>query len=68
MEHGDYALRGSLIDVYPMGAERPFRIDLFDEENREHSVFRAGVAALRGQYRPYSLAAGQGVLRCPKRR
>ena len=32
MEHGDYALRGSLIDVYPMGAERPFRIDLFDEE------------------------------------
>jgi transcription-repair coupling factor (superfamily II helicase) len=26
------AVRGSIIDVFPMGAERPFRIDLFDED------------------------------------
>ncbi len=32
MEHGDFAVRGSLIDVYPMGAEQPCRIDLFDNE------------------------------------
>ncbi|MCB1745889.1 MAG: transcription-repair coupling factor [Gammaproteobacteria bacterium] len=31
-EHGDFAVRGSLIDVFPMGAEHPFRIDLFDDE------------------------------------
>jgi transcription-repair coupling factor (superfamily II helicase) len=31
-EHGDYAVRGSLIDVFPMGTEQPFRIDLFDDE------------------------------------
>ena len=31
-EHGDYAVRGSLIDVFPMGADAPFRIDLFDED------------------------------------
>lgn len=31
-EHGDYAVRGSLIDVFPMGSEQPFRIDLFDDE------------------------------------
>ena len=31
-EHGDYAVRGSLIDVFPMGADEPFRIDLFDDE------------------------------------
>ncbi len=31
-EHGDVAVRGSIIDVYPMGAEQPYRIDLFDEE------------------------------------
>ncbi len=31
-EHGDYAVRGSLIDVFPMGADQPFRIDLFDDE------------------------------------
>jgi len=32
MDHGDFAIRGSLIDVFPMGAEQPFRIDLFGEE------------------------------------
>ncbi len=29
---GEYAVRGSLIDLYPMGAEWPLRIDLFDDE------------------------------------
>jgi transcription-repair coupling factor (superfamily II helicase) len=28
---GEFAIRGSLIDVYAMGAGRPYRIDLFDE-------------------------------------
>ena len=32
MEHGEFALRGSIIDVYPMGSVLPFRIELFDEE------------------------------------
>lgn len=31
-DHGDFAVRGSLVDLYPMGSERPFRIDLFDDE------------------------------------
>ena len=31
-EHGDFAVRGSVIDVFPMGTETPFRIDLFDDE------------------------------------
>jgi len=30
--HGEYALRGSLIDVYPMGSELPVRVDFFDDE------------------------------------
>jgi transcription-repair coupling factor (superfamily II helicase) len=29
---GEFALRGSLFDVYPMGAKTPLRIDLFDDE------------------------------------
>ncbi|MEO8017181.1 MAG: transcription-repair coupling factor [Pseudomonadota bacterium] len=29
---GEFALRGSLFDVFPMGAETPLRVDLFDEE------------------------------------
>ncbi|MDL4861991.1 transcription-repair coupling factor [Halomonas elongata] len=31
-EPGEYALRGALIDLYPMGSEMPVRIDLFDDE------------------------------------
>jgi transcription-repair coupling factor (superfamily II helicase) len=32
LEPGDYATRGSLLDVYPMGAAEPLRIELFDDE------------------------------------
>ena len=32
IEHGDMAIRGSLIDLYPMGAREPYRIDLLDDE------------------------------------
>lgn len=31
-EHGDLAVRGSLLDLYPMGAAAPCRLDLFDNE------------------------------------
>ncbi|MFW9594973.1 MAG: transcription-repair coupling factor, partial [Macromonas sp.] len=29
---GEYAVRGSLIDLFPMGAPMPYRVDLFDDE------------------------------------
>jgi transcription-repair coupling factor (superfamily II helicase) len=32
MTHGEFAVRGSLIDLFPMGSDRPYRIDLFDDE------------------------------------
>ena len=31
-EHGEFATRGSLLDVFPMGSDEPLRIDLFDGE------------------------------------
>src|SRR5690554_5837153 len=31
-EHGEFAVRGSLMDIYPMGSAQPYRIDLFDDE------------------------------------
>ncbi|WP_110019176.1 transcription-repair coupling factor [Plasticicumulans acidivorans] len=31
-EYGEFAVRGSIVDVFPMGAEAPYRIDLFDDE------------------------------------
>ncbi|MGX5913799.1 transcription-repair coupling factor [Aliidiomarina sp. Khilg15.8] len=32
MEHGEYSVRGSIVDIYPMGSYEPFRIDYFDDE------------------------------------
>ncbi len=32
MEHGEYTVRGSILDLFPMGCDQPYRIDLFDEE------------------------------------
>ncbi|VAW63488.1 Transcription-repair coupling factor [hydrothermal vent metagenome] len=32
MEHGEFAIRGSIIDLYPSGQNLPFRIDLFDTD------------------------------------
>ncbi|MDH3613905.1 MAG: transcription-repair coupling factor [Gammaproteobacteria bacterium] len=31
-EHGEFAVRGSLIDVFPMGSAQPIRIDFFDDD------------------------------------
>ncbi|MCG8670355.1 MAG: transcription-repair coupling factor [Pseudomonadales bacterium] len=31
-EHGEYAVRGAIFDIFPMGSSVPFRIDLFDDE------------------------------------
>ncbi len=30
--HGEFAVRGSLLDLYPMGSTLPYRIDLLDDE------------------------------------
>ncbi|HEX3603433.1 MAG TPA: transcription-repair coupling factor [Steroidobacteraceae bacterium] len=30
--HGEFAVRGSLLDVFPMGSETPYRIDLLDRD------------------------------------
>ena len=40
-EHGEYAFRGSIIDIYPMGEKNPFRIDLLDDEIESLRIFDA---------------------------
>lgn len=32
MSHSEFSIRGSIIDLFPMGSEHPFRLDLFDDE------------------------------------
>ncbi|MFT5220565.1 MAG: transcription-repair coupling factor (superfamily II helicase) [Gammaproteobacteria bacterium] len=31
-EHGEFSVRGSIVDLYPMGSRSAFRIDFFDDE------------------------------------
>ena len=39
MSPGEFAVRGGLVDVFPMGAAYPFRMDLFDDELESIRVF-----------------------------
>jgi transcription-repair coupling factor (superfamily II helicase) len=32
MGHSEFSIRGSIIDLYPMGSQHPYRIDLFDDQ------------------------------------
>ncbi len=31
-QHGEFAVRGSILDLFPMGSNKPYRIELFDDE------------------------------------
>ena len=32
LEHGEYAVRGAILDLFPMGSTTPYRLDFFDDE------------------------------------
>nr|WP_244773667.1 transcription-repair coupling factor [Alysiella crassa]UOP08116.1 transcription-repair coupling factor [Alysiella crassa] len=36
---GEFAVRGGIVDVFPMGADLPYRLDLFDEEIDTIKIF-----------------------------
>jgi transcription-repair coupling factor (superfamily II helicase) len=38
-EHGEFAVRGAIMDVFPMGSEQPFRVELFDEDIESLRLF-----------------------------
>ena len=40
-ERGEFAVRGSLVDIFPMGVGNPVRIDLFDDEIDSLRLFDA---------------------------
>lgn len=39
VQKGEFANRGSIIDIFPMGSDYPFRLDLFDEEIDSIKIF-----------------------------
>lgn len=40
-EHGEFAVRGSVVDLFPMGSQVPYRIELFDDEIESLRLFDA---------------------------
>jgi len=40
-QHGEFAVRGAVVDLFPMGSKVPFRIELFDEEIESIRTFDA---------------------------
>jgi transcription-repair coupling factor (superfamily II helicase) len=40
-EHGEFAIRGSILDIFPMGSPAPLRIELFDDEVESIRYFDA---------------------------
>ena len=49
MTHGEFAVRGSLLDCFPMGSEVPLRIDLFDDEVESIRTFDPDTQRTRDQ-------------------
>lgn len=39
MEHGEFASRGALLDLFPMGSNSPYRIDFLDDEIDSLRIF-----------------------------
>ncbi len=39
MQHGEFAIRGSIFDLFPMGSPVPYRIELFDDEVESIRIF-----------------------------
>lgn len=39
IEHGEFAIRGAILDIFPMGSEHPFRIELFDNSIESLRLF-----------------------------
>lgn len=31
-QHGEFAIRGSVVDIFPMGSKQPYRLDLLDDD------------------------------------
>ena len=39
LEHGEFSARGAILDIFPMGSTKPFRLDFFDDEIDEIRLF-----------------------------
>lgn len=54
IEPGEYAVRGDIIDIFPVGTEEPLRIDLFDAEVERIRTFDAMTQRTTGELNHYT--------------
>ena len=63
MEPGEYAIRGDILDIFPVGTSEPLRIDLFDDEVEKIRTFDAFSQRTTGELKNYSFqVVGEVVL------
>lgn len=54
METGEYAVRGDILDIFPVGTSEPLRIDLFDDEVEKIRTFDALSQRTTGNLEKYT--------------
>lgn len=47
MSHSEFSIRGSIIDLFPMGSDRPFRIDYSMMKLILSAILKQKISALR---------------------
>ncbi|MBE6445657.1 MAG: transcription-repair coupling factor [Alphaproteobacteria bacterium] len=61
-EPGEFAVRGDIIDIFPVGSQDPLRIDLFDEEIERIRTFDAMSQRTTGQLDTYTFRVMSEVM------
>ena len=58
---GDFAVRGGLLDIYPMGADEPYRIELLDDEIESIRAFDPESQRSLDKYQSVQMLPGREV-------
>jgi len=67
-EHGEFAVRGAILDVFPMGRELPFRVDLFDDEVDQLKLFDPETQRTEAQIESVEVLPAREIPLTPKDR
>ena len=59
LDHAEFAVRGSVVDLFPMGSMEPIRVDLFDEEIETLRTFDPETQRTRNQVHDIRLLPGR---------
>lgn len=61
-EAGEYAVRGDIIDIFPVGTDKPLRIDLFDDEIERIRTFDIMTQRTQGELPSYTFRVMSEVI------